>query len=37
VQSIVLQGPWLFVMGGQHPKVRLLKLPQLQPVTANTR
>jgi hypothetical protein len=34
-QSIVLQGPWLFVMGGQHPKVRLLKLPQLQVVTAN--
>jgi len=37
VQSIVLQGPWLFVTGGQHPKVRLLKLPQLQAVSARTR
>ncbi|MHB1058901.1 MAG: hypothetical protein ACYC0F_13570 [Rhodanobacter sp.] len=35
VRSIVQQGPWLFVMGGQHPKVRLLKLPQLQAVAVN--
>lgn len=35
VQSIVRQGSWLFVMGRQHPKVRLLKLPQLQAVAAN--
>jgi hypothetical protein len=35
VQSIVLQGSWLFVMGGQHPGVRPLKLPQLRTVAAN--
>jgi hypothetical protein len=35
VQSIVQQGPWLFVLGRQHPKVRLLKLPQLQAVAVN--
>lgn len=37
VQSIVQQGSWLFVMGRQHPKVRLLKLPQLQEVAFNGR
>jgi hypothetical protein len=37
VQSIVLQGSSLFVMGAQHPKVHLLKLPKLQPVTIRGR
>lgn len=37
VQAITLQGPWLFVTGQPHSKVRLLKLPALQAVAANTR
>ncbi|CAM5536843.1 putative protein OS=Rhodanobacter lindaniclasticus OX=75310 GN=B1991_06805 PE=4 SV=1 [Rhodanobacter lindaniclasticus] len=35
VQSVVLQGSWLFVMGVRHPRVRLLKLPRLQPVAVD--
>jgi len=30
VQAIVRQGSWLFVMGRQHPRMHLLKLPELQ-------
>lgn len=30
IESIVQQGSWLFVMGARHPKVRLLKLPELK-------
>lgn len=37
VQSIVQQGSWLFVIGTQHPKVRLLKLPQLREVAFDGR
>jgi hypothetical protein len=37
VQSIVQQGSWLFVMGKQRPKMRLLKLPELQAVAVNSR
>jgi hypothetical protein len=37
VQSIAQQGPWLFVTGRQHPKLRLLKLPELQAVAASDR
>lgn len=37
VQSIVQQGPWLFVMGRKQSTVRLLKLPQLQEVAFNGR
>jgi hypothetical protein len=37
VRSIVQQGPWLFVIGTHHPKVRLLKLPQLRLVAFDGR
>jgi hypothetical protein len=37
VQSIAQQGSWLFVTGRQHPKLRLLKLPELQAVAASGR
>lgn len=32
VDALVQQGSWLFVLGNEHPRVRVLKLPQLQPV-----
>jgi hypothetical protein len=37
VQSIVQQGSWLLVIGTHHPKVRLLKLPQLREVAFDGR
>lgn len=37
VQAIVQRGSWLFVMGGQHPRARLLKLPELQAVATRGR
>lgn len=35
IQSIMQQGPWLFVMGARHPKLRLLKLPELKALALN--
>ncbi|MDQ6648097.1 MAG: hypothetical protein M3Y93_12875 [Pseudomonadota bacterium] len=32
VKSISSQGSWLFVTSDQHPALRVLKLPQFQPV-----
>ncbi|WP_426700334.1 hypothetical protein ACPPVV_13120 [Rhodanobacter sp. Col0626] len=37
VQSIAQQGSWVFVTGGQHAKMRVLKLPVLQAVAVNSR
>ena len=37
VQSIAQQGSWLFVTGRQHPKVHLLKLPELRAVAVGGR
>ena len=36
-RAIVGQGRWLFVMGGQGPQVRLMKLPELREVALDGR
>lgn len=37
VTSIARQGAWLFVNSNRHPSVRVLKLPEFQPVALNSR
>lgn len=37
VRSIMAQGKWLYVRGEQHPRVRLLELPELREVALEAR